>query len=101
MPGHVGVEVLEQAYAALAAGVTAPVAGELDEVEPMNDRSRPREVGQEDEAGLQQPDENRLATGVVLGDLPAELGYPGSDLLCREVDRADAVAVDAQEARSR
>ena len=51
----------------------AAVAGELDEVERVEDRDRAREVGDEDEARLQRRHEDRLAAGVVAGDLGAEL----------------------------
>jgi hypothetical protein len=52
-------------------------------------RQRPRQVGDEDEARLQRPDEQGLAAGVVGGDLGAELADAGGELLGREVDLAD------------
>jgi hypothetical protein len=57
----------------VAPGVGAVVAGELDEVDPVANRDRAREVGQEDEARLQQRDEQQVAAGVVARDVGAEL----------------------------
>jgi hypothetical protein len=51
--GELDVEILEQANAGMAARVGAGrVAGELEEVEPVRDPDRPRQVGEEDEARL-------------------------------------------------
>jgi hypothetical protein len=47
------------------------------------------EVGEEDEARLQAPDQDRLAARVVLVDLLAELGNAGGDLVGGQVDLAD------------
>ena len=99
-PADVEIEVLQQADAVLAARIGAPVACELEEVDPVHDRDRPREVGEEDEAGLEQADQDGLSAGVVLGDLPAELGDASRDLLGAEVDGADSL-VALQDARSR
>ena len=93
-----GVEVLEEADPRVAAGFRAAVPGELEKVEPVMDRDRPREIGAEDRAGLQRGDEQRLAVGVVVADLRAELGDAVGDRPGRQVDLADAVG--AQEARS-
>jgi len=49
----------------VAAGVRAVVAGQLDEIDLVLDRDRAREVGEEDEAGLQQRDEQQVAALVV------------------------------------
>jgi hypothetical protein len=49
------------------------VAGELDEVDLVRDRDRPREVGEKDEARLQERDEQKVAIGIVGRDLRAEL----------------------------
>jgi hypothetical protein len=88
--GDLRVEILEQADARVAAGVgVRAVAGQLDEVERVEDPDRAREVRDEDEAGLQRRDEERLAPSVVTGDLPAELSDAGRELLPREVDLAD------------
>jgi hypothetical protein len=72
----------------VAAGVGAVVAGELDEVDRVRDRDRAREVGQEDEARLQQRDEQQVAAGVLAGDLGAELADACIQLLRREKDLA-------------
>jgi hypothetical protein len=60
-----------------------------------------REVGEEDEARLQQRDEQQLAALVVARDLGAELADTRLQLLRREEDVADpAVGVGRYEARS-
>jgi hypothetical protein len=59
------------------------VAGELDEVEPVQDREGARQVGDEDEARFQRADEEGLAALVVGRDLGAELGDAGLQLLGR------------------
>jgi hypothetical protein len=74
----------------MAAGVRAVVARELDEVDRMRDRDRPREIGQEDEARLQQRDEQQVAAGVVAGDVRPELADASLELRGREKDLADA-----------
>jgi hypothetical protein len=61
----------------VAAGVGAVVARELDEVDRVGDRDRAREVGQEDEARLQQRDEQQVAAGVLAADFRAELADTG------------------------
>ena len=68
------------------------VARELEEVEPVRDPDRAREVGDEDEAGLQRGDEERLAAVVVARKLAAELADARLQLLAREVDLAEAAA---------
>jgi hypothetical protein len=91
--GDLGVEVLEEADACVSPGVrVGSVARELDEVEPVRDPDRPREVGKEDDARLQRRDEERRPPLEVPGDLPAELGDAGRDVLAAEVDLAQAVA---------
>ena len=72
----------------MAAGVGAVVAGELDEVDLVRGRDRTREVGQEDEARLQQRDEQQVAAGVVAGDVGAELADAGLQFLGCEKDLA-------------
>jgi hypothetical protein len=57
----------------------------------VEDRDRARQVGEEDEARLQRGDEERLSAFVVGGDLDAELGDAGRDLVGGEVDLPDAV----------
>jgi hypothetical protein len=85
----------------VAARVRAVVAGELDEVERVRDRDRAREVGQENEARLQQRDEQQVAAGVVAGDVGAELADARLELLRREEDLAyPGVEIDGYDARS-
>jgi hypothetical protein len=75
----------------VAAHLRAAVAGELDEVEVVQDRQGTGEVGEEDEARLQGADQDRLVPVVVARDLRAQLADAGSDLGSREVDLADPV----------
>ena len=84
-----GVQILEEPDRGRAAGLGRRVAGELDEVDVVQDRQRARQVGEEDEARLQRPDEQRLPALVVVGDLRAELGDACRDLIRGEVDLAD------------
>jgi hypothetical protein len=65
----------------VTAGVGAVVAGEFDEVDRVGNRDRAREVGQEDEARLQQRDEQQVAASVLARDLRAELVDPSSQLV--------------------
>jgi hypothetical protein len=74
----------------MASCVGAVVAGELDEVDLVGDRDGSREVGQEDEAGLQQRQEQQLALGVVPCDLSTQLLDTSPKLLGCEEDLADA-----------
>ena len=90
MPGDGDRRVLQQPDARVAAGVGAVVAGELDKVDRVRDRDCAREVGQEDEARLQQRDEQQVATGVLAGDLRAELVDASSQLVRCEKDLADS-----------
>ena len=83
----------------MAAGVGAVVAGQLDEVDRVPDRDRAREVGQEDEARLQQRDEQQVAAVVLAGDVRAELVDTGAQLLGREKDLTDA-GIESYDARS-
>jgi hypothetical protein len=55
----------------------------------VEDRRRAREIGEEDEAGLERRDEQRLETVVVGRDLRSELLDPALDLLVAEVDLAN------------
>jgi hypothetical protein len=81
---------------------TARVSSELDEVEAVQDRQRAREVGEEDDARLQRSYEQRLASGVVGGDLGAELADADAQLGGGEVDLADAlVGIQASSRRYR
>jgi hypothetical protein len=89
------VEVLEEADLRVPAGVLAgAVAGDLDEVEVVEDRRRARQVDSEDDAGLERADEQRLEVGVVARDLGAELRDARRDLVGVEVDLADAVVAE-------
>jgi hypothetical protein len=83
----------------VAASIRAVVARQLDEVDLVEDRNCSREVGQEDEARLQQRDQQQLAIRVVAGDLGAELTDAAAQLLRGEEDLAD-VGVGRYEARS-
>jgi hypothetical protein len=74
----------------VAAHRGAAVAGQLDEVDLVRDRDRAREVGQEDEARLQEADQQQLALRVVGRDLLAELGDAGAQGLRVEEDLADS-----------
>jgi hypothetical protein len=98
--GDVAVEILQQPDAPLAARVGTAVAGELDEVDAVGDRDCAAEVGEEDEARLQQADEDRFAADVVGRDLTAELADARRDLLRRQVDGTDSL-VQLYDARSR
>jgi hypothetical protein len=90
------VEVLQEADPLVAAELAAALAGELHEVERVRDRDRAREVGDERHARLQRADEERLAAGVVAGELGAELAHARRDLGGVEVDRSDSLVADAQ-----
>ena len=86
-PGDLRVEVLEQANAGVAARVGAGrVARELDEVDPVGNRERAGEVGDEDDARLQRRDEQRLAPLVIADNLLPKLPDARLQLLAREVD---------------
>jgi hypothetical protein len=98
--GDLAIEVLEQADAAVPAGVgTGRVGRELEEVETMLDRQRAREIGQEDEARLQRRDQQRFAVEVITRDVFAELADARLQLLAREVDVAET-ALDGYDASS-
>jgi hypothetical protein len=73
----------------VTARVGAVVAGELDEVDLVRDRNRAGEVGEEDEARLQQRDQQEVALGVVVGDLRPELVDTTAQLLRPQEDLAD------------
>jgi hypothetical protein len=83
----------------VAAGVRAVVAGQLDEVDLVLDPDCAREVGEEDEARLQQRDEQQLAALVVARDVGSELFDAAAQLLGGEEDLADA-GVGLYDARS-
>jgi hypothetical protein len=75
----------------VAAGVGAVVAGQLDEVDLVLDRDRAREVGEEDEARLQQRDQQQVAALVVARDVGAQLLDAAAQLVRTEEDLADAL----------
>jgi hypothetical protein len=79
------VEILEQTYGALLAGVP----GELDQVDPVRDRERARQVGEEDRTRLERRDQQRVELLVVRGETPTELRDPRGDLVAGEVDLPD------------
>ncbi len=100
--GDLRVEVLQQPDPGMAAGVGARrVARELEEVEPVRDPERAREIGDEDDARLQGRDEQRLASVVVTREVTAQLADACLQLLAREVDLAEAraPAYDASSSR--
>jgi hypothetical protein len=84
----------------VAAGVGAVVAGQLDEVDLVRNRDGAREIGEEDEARLQQRDQQQVASRVVLGDRGPELADASVKLLGVEEDLADTGVRDLYEARS-
>jgi hypothetical protein len=59
----------------------------------VGDGERAREVAEEDGARLQRRDEERLAVAVRERQLRAELGDAAPDLVPRQVDLPDRVAV--------
>jgi hypothetical protein len=59
-----------------------------------------REIGEEDEARLQERDQQQLAAFVVAGDLGTELPDARLQLLGREEDVADPCVDGRYEARS-
>jgi len=69
------------------------VGGQLDELELVRDLQLARQVGEEDDAGLERRDQERLALAVILADLLGQLGYPFRDLLRGEVAVTDARSV--------
>jgi hypothetical protein len=83
----------------VAAGVRAVVAGQLDEVDLVLDPDCAREVGEENEARLQQRDEQQLAALVVARDVGSEFFDAAAQLLGGEEDLADA-GVGLYDARS-
>jgi hypothetical protein len=90
-----GVEILQQPD---RARVATRVGGELEEVDAVRDRQRTREVGEEDGAGLERRDEQRLAARVGLGQLGAELADAARDLVTGQVDLPDRVTIGREEA---
>jgi hypothetical protein len=89
------VEVLQEANALLVDAV----ARQLDEVDVVVDRRRPRQVADERDAGFERPDEEGLLAGVVTAQLRAELPDPRDDLVSIEEDLADALVELGQRAQ--
>jgi hypothetical protein len=86
------VQVLQEPDPRVAARVgVGAVARKLDEIDPVRNRDRTRQIGEEDGARLQRGDEQWLTPVVVTGDLAAELGDARGQLLPREVDLADGL----------
>ena len=81
-----GIEILEQAHAATGA---LGIAGELDQIDPVHDRQRPREIREEHGARLQRRHEDRLKPLVVGDQEPTQLLHTGGDLLMGEIDLPD------------
>jgi hypothetical protein len=75
----------------VAAHGRARVAGKLDEVEVVVNWNRAGEVGDEEQARLQRPDEQRLRAAVVGSDLQAEIRDAGADLIRGQVDVAETL----------
>jgi hypothetical protein len=73
----------------MAADLSAPERRQLDEVDRMAGRKLAGEVGEEDEAPLEQADEQQLRRVVVGRDLGAELRYSTANLLGAEIDVPD------------
>jgi hypothetical protein len=84
------IEVLEEAD---AAADPLGVCRQLDQVDPVDDRKRAREIGEEDHARLQRRHEQRLESGVVVDEELTELLYPGGDLHAGEIDLSDLTVV--------
>jgi hypothetical protein len=85
------VEILEEPDRRRPPGLVRRVAGELDEIDVVEEGERPRQIGHEYEARLQRADEQRLSPGVVRRDLLGELGDPRGDLAGGQVDLPDRV----------
>jgi len=95
-PDDRGVEVLQEPN---RAGASTRVGRELQEVDAVRDRQGAGEVGEEDGAGLERRDEQRLAAGVGVRELDAELPDPVLDLAAGQVDLPDRMAVGREQAR--
>ena len=76
------------------------VAGELDEVDLVQERDGTRKVGEEDEAGLEQRDEQEVPLSVVLRDLGSQLANTRAQLGRAEKNLSDAGFRWFYEARS-
>jgi hypothetical protein len=83
------VEILEEPDGRVAAGRAPGVAGQLDELQVVQDRQRAGEVGEEDEARFERRDEQGLQPLVLAGQLGPELADARLDLGSAQVDLAD------------
>jgi hypothetical protein len=81
-------------------GGGAVVPRQLDEVDRVRDRNRAREVGEEDEARLQQRDEQQVAAFVIASDVGAELADARVEFPGREEDVAYSGVWRCYDARS-
>lgn len=82
------VDVLDDADARAAAERPA-IARERNEVYGVGQADLPGEIRDEDEGALEDRDEQQVAILVVPGDVGAQLGDAGPNLLLGEVDAAD------------
>ena len=64
----------------------------------MGDREGAGEVGEEDGAGLERGDKQRLAARVGVGQLGTELDDSAPDLIAGQVDLPDRVAIGREQA---
>jgi hypothetical protein len=90
------IQVLDEPDRRRPTGLVGRVAGELDEVDVVQDPDRARQVGEEDEARLQQADQEQLALCIVRGDLLPDLRDPAAQVLRVEEYLADAGVVRGQ-----
>jgi hypothetical protein len=91
------VDVFQEADAAalVATALIGTVGRELHDVQRVRDRERAREIGQEHDARLEGRDQQWVESGVVAGDLGAELGDAHADRGARQVHVADLAVVGA------
>jgi hypothetical protein len=95
-PTDLAVEILQEPDP-----IAAAVGCEFEEVELVRDLDRSREVGEEDEAGLQRGDEQRILVAIVARDLGPEFRDAAADLCAREIDLARAARRDYDASSSR
>src|SRR5262249_21714177 len=95
------VEILEQPNAPQSARALPVVALQLDEVDSMQNRHGAREVGEEDDACLEQPDEQWIAARVVGPDLLTELGDTSTDFRRAQIRLAELGTLQPYDARFR
>jgi hypothetical protein len=88
-PVQLDVEILQEPDAV----IVLAVAGQLEEVEMVENRDCAREVADERDAALQRADEQRLPPRVVGGELRTDLADARTDLVRVEEDLSDAFVV--------